>query len=423
MRVRRGVYSVTGELLMVKGKARGSQPGLLRIVSAAGLGLGLTVLLLVVAGASGWQVFAMPVQADSWGSSDLPGAPAAVTLTRGPYLQSVTTDSIIVVWETNTPAGSQVDYGPTTSYGLVVSSAIPVTHHALTLTGLGPYTLYRYRVSSDGQALGVESTFRSAAGPTQTAFSFVVFGDTAGTDVEAHQSVVNRIAALEPDFVLHNGDFVEDGLVASQWTTFFTIEQALLGQSPLYGTLGNDDMSSTDYFDAFHLPGNERWYSFDYGNAHIVALQIDDITDIEPGSDQFTWLDNDLANTDRQWKIIFFHVPPYTPSALSALASILTEHSVDVVFSGHFHLYERAEFGDAMYVISGGGGEPLYNSGPLSLYSAYYTSTYHCVRIAINGRSLTSVGVRPDGVEFDSFTLHAPLNIYLPLILSHWPGS
>jgi predicted phosphodiesterase len=420
MRVRRGVYSVTSELLMVKGKARGSQPGLLRIVSAAGLGLGLTMLLLVVAGASGWQVFAMPVQADSSGGHYLPRAPAAVTLTRGPYLQSVATDSIIVVWETNTPAGSQVDYGPTTSYGLVVSSAIPVTHHALTLAGLGPYTLYRYRVSSDGQALGVESTFRSAAEPTQTVFSFVVFGDTAGTDLEAHQSVVNRIAALEPDFVLHNGDFVEDGLVAAQWTTFFTIEQALLRQSPLYGTLGNDDMSSTNYFDAFHLPGNESWYSFDYGNAHIVTLQIDDAADFGPGNAQFTWLDTDLANTDRQWKIVFFHVPP-TPDALGTLVPILTKHSVDIVFSGHVHLYERAEFGGVMYVISGGGGEPLY-PGPLSSFSAYYTSTYHCVRIAINGRSLTSVGVRPDGVEFDSFTLHAPLNIYLPLILSHWPG-
>jgi PKD repeat protein len=92
---------------------------------------------------------------------------------------------------------------------------------------------------------------------------------------------------------------------------------------------------------------------------------------------------------------------------MSTLVPLLAEHGVDIVFSGHAHLYERAQVGDVMYVISGGGGEPLY-SGPLNPYSAYYTSTYHCVLVTINGRSLTSVGVRPDGVEFDPFTLYNP---------------
>ena len=57
--------------------------------------------------------------------------------------------------------------------------------------------------------------------------------------------------------------------------------------------------------------------------------------------------------------------------------------------------------------ISGGGGEPLDERPPIP-GSAYFTSTYHCVSVTINGRSLTSVGVRPDGVEFDLFTLYAP---------------
>jgi predicted phosphodiesterase len=406
---------------MVTGRARGSVFGLVRMVLAASLGLVLVALLLVFAGTSVWQAFAMPAQAGSSSGDYLPPrAPEAVTLTRGPYLQSVTTDSIVVVWETDGPADSRVDYGPTTIYGLAVSSDISVTHHALTLTGLSPHSLYHYRVSSNGLALGEDSTFRAAAGPTQTGFSFVVFGDTA-TNGEAHPSVVNRAVALAPDFVLHNGDFVEDGRVAGQWTTFFTIEHALLRQSPLYGTLGNDDMSSPNYFDAFHLPGNERWYSFDYGNAHIVSLEMDDDSDFEPGNSQYAWLDNDLANTDRQWKIVFFHVPPYTPAALSTLVPLLAKHGVDIVFSGHVHLYERTVFDGVVYIISGGGGEPLY-SGSLNPYSAYYTSTYHCVLITINGRSLTSVGVRPDGVEFDPFTLYAPPNVYLPLILSHSSG-
>jgi 3',5'-cyclic AMP phosphodiesterase CpdA len=218
--------------------------------------------------------------------------------------------------------------------------------------------------------------------------------------VAAHQSVVNRIVALAPDFVLHNGDFVEDGSVVAQWTTFFAVEQGLLRQAPLYGALGNHEMNSPNYFDAFHLPGNERWYSFDYGDAHIVALEMDDYADYGPGNPQYTWLDNDLASTDRQWKIVFFHIPPYSPAAQSTLVPLLARHGVDIVFNGHDHLYERTVFSDVVYIISGGGGAPLY-SRPPNPYSAYYTNTYHCVSITVNGRSLTSVGVRPDGVEFD----------------------
>lgn len=412
---------------MVTGKVGGGQLGLVRIVSAASLGLGLAALLVVCARALACPAFTMlpgfAVRGASSGGQDpTPSASAAVTLTRGPYLQSVTTDSILVVWETNTPAGSQVDYGPTASYGLAVSSEISVTHHAVTLTGLSPYSVYHYGVSSGGLPLGGDSTFRAAAGPTQTGFLFVVYGDTAGTDVEAHASVVNQIVGLGPDFVLHNGDFVQNGDVAAQWTTFFTVEQALLRRSPLYGTLGNDDMSNSHYFDAFHLPGNERWYSFDYGDAHIVSLEVDDAADFGSDNPQYAWLENDLAGTDRQWKIVFFHIPPVTLDALNTLVPLLAKHGVDLVFNGHVHLYERNVFGDVMYVISGGGGEPLY-CGPLNPGSAYYTSTYHCVLVTINGRSLTSVGVRPDGLEFDRFTLYAPLNVYLPLILSHSSGS
>lgn len=349
-----------------------------------------------------------------------------VALTRGPYLQSVTTNSAVVVWETDTPASSQADYGPTAAYGLVVSNTVPITHHALSLTGLSPHALTHYQVSSDGQPLGGDNAFRAAASSAQTTFSFVAFGDTR-TDAVAHQSVVDRIVALSPEFVLHTGDMVADGTIAAQWDTFFAVEQDLLRQTPFFGALGNHERNSANYIEAFHLPGNERWYSFDYGDAHLVALQIDGYGDYAPGSAQYTWLENDLAATDRHWKIVFFHIPPYSAgthgndSAVldvrDKLVPLLEQYDVDLVLNGHDHDYERSVAGDITYIVTGGGGAPLYSWTNPHTYTVYFTSTYHCVSITVDGGLLTGVGVRPDGVEFDAFSLQKWYDAYLPLVL------
>jgi len=348
--------------------------------------------------------------------------PLTVSLTRGPYLQSVTPDSVIVVWETDAPGNSQVDYGPTASYGLVVSDAVSVTHHALALTGSSPYTTFHYRVSTDGQLLGEDSAFRTAAPLTQTTFSFVVYGDTR-TNVTPHQQVVDRIRALAPDFVLHTGDFVEDGNNAGQWTTFFTVEHDLIRQASLFGVLGNHEHDSAYYFNAFHLPGNEQWYSFDYGNVHFVALEIDESSSYAPGSEQFQWLENDLAHTGQLWKIVFFHVPPYSSgshggdtSVRNALEPVFTRYGVDLVFNGHDHDYERSVANGIVYIVAGGGGAPLYGKENSNPASVCFSETYHSVWVSVTDSLINVAGIRPDGFRFDEFEMHKYRH-FLPIVV------
>jgi predicted phosphodiesterase len=353
--------------------------------------------------------------------------PLTVSLTCGPYLHSVTPDRVIVVWETNAPGNSRVDYGLTTSYGFAVSDSVSVIHHALTLTGLSPYTTFHYQVSTGGQSLGTDSAFRTAAALTQTVFSFVAFGDTR-TNHDLHQQVVDRIRALAPDFVLHGGDFVEDGSEPDQWTTFFTIEQDLLRHTSLFGVLGNHEGNSQNYFDAFHLPGNERWYSFDYGNAHLVALEIDgDYGDYAPGSPQLLWLENDLAHTDQFWKIVFFHTPPYSSgshggdsdalAARAALEPVFMRYGVDLVFNGHDHDYERSVANGIVYIVAGGGGAPLHGqeNPDANPASVYFSETLHSVQISVTDSLLTIAGVRPDGFRFDEFTM-CQFCVFVPIV-------
>ena len=268
--------------------------------------------------------------------------------------------------------------------------------------------------------------FRTAAAPTQTTFSFVAFGDTR-TNHAAHAQVVSSIVSLAPDFVLHTGDMVENGRAPDQWTTFFSIEGNLMRQAPWYGVLGNHERNSPLYFEAFQLPGNERWYSFDYGNAHLVGLEIDGYASFAPGSAQMLWLANDLAQTRQHWKVVFFHIPPYSSGAhggdlqvRAALEPLFLRYGVDLVFNGHDHDYERSVSSGIVYIVTGGGGAPLYdkvNSNPASLY---FTSTYHSVQVTVAGSLLSATGVRSDGVAFDGFTLFKT-DFYLPMVIKQSP--
>jgi len=82
---------------------------------------------------------------------------------------NVTNGSAIITWTSSEPATSQVEYGPTISYGsLTEVDTTLVTAHSTALAGLNPSTLYNYRVRSvdaaGNQRIGVNQTFTTLAG-------------------------------------------------------------------------------------------------------------------------------------------------------------------------------------------------------------------------------------------------------------------
>ncbi|HIE38169.1 MAG TPA: metallophosphoesterase family protein [Anaerolineae bacterium] len=338
-----------------------------------------------------------------------------VHLTRGPYLQSVTPTSIVVAWEMDRPAPAAVAWGETEAHGWLAEDPQIVACHAVTLTNLSPYTRYHYRVLSGGLPLSDDYTFRTAAAPDQTRFSFAVFGDTRTQD-RFHRAVVERILALQPDFVLHTGDLVAHGHSNHEWQTFFEIERELLARVPFFPTLGNHEANNPLYRELFYLPGNERWYSFDYGHVHFVCLQVDNIADLSPQGEQIRWLQEDLASTEQPWKVLFFHVPPFSSlgeeedevHTRRALASVLTDQGVQIVFTGHHHNYQRLQVGGVTYVVTGGGGAPLYPLQEQDPELAAYAAEYHAVLITLDGPAFTAVVVSAEGEELDRFELELP---------------
>jgi 3',5'-cyclic AMP phosphodiesterase CpdA len=130
------------------------------------------------------------------------------------------------------------------------------------------------------------------------------------------------------------------------------------------------------------FPGNELYYSFDLMNSHFIVLD----TEI-PGQvggivgEQLAWLRNDLKThaSSAQHLFVFTHHPVY-PQAhyrghdlanADELHQLFSQYGVDIVFSGHEHQYYVYQKDPIHYVVTGGGGAPIYTGGIGENYHHY----------------------------------------------------
>jgi len=337
-------------------------------------------------------------------------------VTRGPYLSIVTQNSIVVSWQTRIPTPSIVQYGTTTpAYGFSVIDTAKTTAHSLTLTGLTPSTLYHYRViSSDTTA---DYTFTTAVLPDEP-FVFVAYGDTR-TNHTAHVSVIQRMLEHKPRFVINTGDLVESS-TESNWDSYFAdiCKTTTLGQTtPIYSALGNHEGNSPLYYEYLYLPHNnpantEAYYSFDYGSVHFICLDTEIPYNV--GSQQYAWLVSDLQSAAQaKFKFVFLHRPPYSSSqhgsdlnVRNTLSSVFESGKVDIVFCGHDHVYERTQkINSVTYIVTGGGGAPLYGFNATNSWTAYKESAYHFCKVLVDSNTCRMWMIRQDGAVKDSFTI------------------
>jgi len=343
---------------------------------------------------------------------------AHASFVKQPYLQNLAGSTIVVRWETQAAQVGKVEYGLTTGYGSEVSNSSPAVDHELTLTGLASDTLYHYRAIS-GADTSADATFHSDVTGDRR-FRFFAYGDDR-SDSAGHQSVVNRMlqASPFPSLALNGGDMTYDGSDAA-YRTFFNISRGLLRSLPLYPVLGNHDKTNlTDWFRFFVLPNNERWYSRRYGNSAFICL--DNYSTYTPGSAEYDWLVAELAadSADPAVRHIFvnFHEPPYTTNTGHAsnltvrqyLCPLFEQYHVAIVFNGHVHCYEHSLVNGVHYIISGGGGAPLYTGwNPTQPWTVYREATFEFVLVDVAGDTIRTVAIRPDGSRFDSLLLVSP---------------
>jgi acid phosphatase type 7 len=356
-------------------------------------------------------------------------AVAAAAITKGPWVQRVSADSAVVRVEVDPPAPVTLELGlgaATEDAGQrLVESAESRSLHTIVLNDLKPASRYAYSVR-------VGTTSKPAAFVTappddgDTPFRFLVYGDNR-TDAAAHAAVVRAMVPMGADFLVHTGDFVENGASAAQWQTFFDIEAPLLGARCVFSCVGNHELtdgSGIQYTRFFgptdappgngavrpeHLNGTSRW-----GNARFFF--INGMVSYKDSVDR-TWLEKELGDADEEkglrWRIVVVHHGPWSsgPHGNNArlhdagIVPLLQAHKVDLILSGHDHIYERGWADGLAYVVSGGGGAPVYKIKSQLPTARKVESVRHFVDVRVNASSLQLVATRSDGSTIERCAL------------------
>ncbi len=345
------------------------------------------------------------------------GASAAVT--KGPYLQSLgsTGAQIRIEFSPATPASVEIfsrsaDGG--SSGAAVAHAESPAAEmHSLRVTGLQPSTSYRYVVTAGKQTTEGELT-TAPADDSKNPFSFLLYGDNRTND-DAHATVVRQMLQTPGDFLVNTGDLVEDGNRPELWQNFFAIEGNLIRDRCLFAAVGNHELHEASganflkYFgdDDPTLNGLRRLYrTVRWENMRFFFLNG---MDVFVSSDERTWLDGELANSDAEpnlvWRVVVLHQGVWSsgphgnnPRLWDAgIVDVLRAHKIDLILSGHDHIYERGDAAGLKYVVSGGGGAPLYEVGKKLATTKKAESTFHFVETKVDGDKLAMTVRRADG--------------------------
>lgn len=311
-------------------------------------------------------------------------------------------------------------------------------HHIFTLSDLRPDTYYNYRIEADDFDSD-ERTFRTLPlAPRE--YRFLALGDVRSNPDIWHR-VSQRIHENEPEalFIVGTGDYPSDGRKYDLWVTqFFDPARDMLARLPFWPAIGNHEKTrkyvsapppdeaiaeeESHYFSLFELPGNERWYRFDY--QYLTLLVIDSNSNMEPGHDQYEWVREQLRSPRKRFTLAAFHHGPVTSGphgkrgedgtfnewpldqARRFLMPLFEMYGVDLVLNGHDHLYERSQVNGVYYVVTGGGGAPLYaiNSSE-NPYQQVAVSAHHYSAIDMTPTSLTLTAIGVDGDILDSFVI------------------
>ena len=379
-----------------------------------------------------------------------PSAPG-VTWVRQPYMQQVSATGAIVAWAVREAGPGTITYQSASGGPTVVSAEtrlVPASltgmgfdyyQHEAQLASLSELTSYSYRVAVNGVDGGVTEMFRTAPPPASGTVRFIAFGDSGVGSTEQRQ-LASLMTATPFDFALHTGDVaygVAGGIGAGGYpqlhSWFFDIYRGWLGSHAVFPSIGNHDDEAAfagPYRDLFVLPRNaanaafpdhvERYYSFDYGPAHVIVLDTElAFRDPSRRQEQMTWLVDDLMRTTQPWKIAVFHRSPFSAGGehgsdlevRGVFAPVFEAHGVSLVLSGHEHDYERtipwretANGQPVTYVVTGGGGAPLYPSG-IAAWTALSRSAHHFMRGSISSCTITLEAVGLSGAVFDSTSL------------------
>ena len=243
---------------------------------------------------------------------------------------------------------------------------------------------------------------------------FAVIGDSGTGKTRQYDvaAVLTSYRSVFPfDFVLMMGDNIYGRERDKDYRQKFEVPyQALLEAGVrFYACRGNHDNKKQIYYPAFNMQGH-RYYTFTVWNVQFFALDTDEFDD-----DEEAWIETQLRESRADWKIAFFHHPIYSSGKRHGsshrlrkiLEPLFVRYRVNVVFSGHDHVYERLKPQNGVqYFVSGAAGQLRRGNVRKSfLQAAVFDQDNSFMLLEIFGDTFYFQAVSRTGVTVDAGSL------------------
>jgi hypothetical protein len=357
-------------------------------------------------------------------------ADSGIEISRGPYLQLQTDTSIAIVWCTSTESVGEVMWGMDTHCSNKLVSNVTTKRHEVSLTKLKPDTLYYYQVIEGDSSSSELLTFRTEPNPGTEKISFTIQGDSRSNPSQCKKIFDAMIPQTMNGFCLSLGDLAgrgEDNKTDYWQSHFFVPAKEFVGRICLYPVIGNHEVYDEKSFPGYVYPkkyqeiwslppsssGSKCYYSFDKGDIHFTCVDVF-WSSYTIGSEQYNWLEKDLRDTHKRWKIVFMHTGPYisqnststgTMSTRNNLVPLFEKYYIDMVCYGHYHIYQRNIVNGITYLVQGAGGASIGNADNSQPYVQNFANEFCFTRIDIDGNKLLGKTYGLNGSALDEFVI------------------
>jgi Calcineurin-like phosphoesterase len=237
---------------------------------------------------------------------------------------------------------------------------------AFTQSNPYPQTTFAQELAKNSKSISAaNSTLKLTLPLKDGSVRFLIIGDTGSGSSKQYQvgEMMTRYHQIFPyTFVVMLGDNMYGGEAPKDYVKKFqsAYQKLLDSEVKFYAALGNHDQTTQVNYEPFNMNGKE-FYRFTKGNVAFYALNSTYMD-----KRQVDWLQSELAKDTSDWKICFFHHPPYSSGGKHGsdkplreiVEPIFVKYGVNVVLTGHDHFYERIKPQKGVYYfVSGGGGK------------------------------------------------------------------
>lgn len=241
-----------------------------------------------------------------------------------------------------------------------------------------------------------------------TGGTIAVIGDFGSGD-ENQRAVANLVAARTPVAIVTTGDNVYSD--AGYATLVGDYYGSFVGAETLFPATGNHDYDEgiAAFDEYFGYLSGQREYTAVVGDIGFFILDSEQgLASLDANHNQEAWLRTVVAASTATYNIVVVHHPPYssgdrhgsTPDYQWDFAGM----DVDMVLSGHDHVYERLELGGVAYIVNGAGGKTLYACGDRVSGSVIcFDEQYGALFLTPRPDGLFAQFVDVDGRVVDSF--------------------